>query len=107
METIPVAAVRLGINFDTYEDVARNIIRMKAVSKLTRQEIIDRANNKSSLDTRLLALILIENMADDREVYKLAELDYGRGPPEGEALFTTAVVDYLLRHRDSIPAKAF
>ena len=98
MQTIPSVALELGIDFNTYDKVARNIIRMNSISGRVRQEIIDRANTELSERTKVLALQLIQEMAEDRGVYELAELEYWRGPPEGKALFSSAVADYLLRH---------
>lgn len=41
-------------------------------------------------------------MAYDRQVYRIAKLKYSQGPRIGEDLFTTAIADYLLRHKDKL-----
>jgi hypothetical protein len=99
LTSIPVTALELGIDFQGYEELARNIARMNCISERARQERINQANTELSERTKVLALQLIQEMAEDREVYQFAELKYWRGPPEGKALFSSAVADYLLRHK--------
>ncbi|VVB83137.1 Uncharacterised protein [uncultured archaeon] len=99
MESIPLSAWNLGIGFEEYPVLARNISRMKNISKRAREEILSQGEEQFSEEQWKLISKLQEDMADDREVYKLAELDYWRGPPEGEKLFITSIVDYILRSK--------
>lgn len=96
---IPASALELGIGFQEYEEISRNIRRIKLIPKEARQGILDRANEKLCDRTRTLCLNLMEDMAYDRRVYALAEIDYANGPPEGEGLFITSLADHLLRNR--------
>lgn len=95
--SIPLSALELGLGFQRYEEISRNIGRIGLIPKEARQRIIDMANEKLSNKTKTLGLALIKDMAYDKSVYQLAGLDYSEGPPEEEGLFITAVADYLLR----------
>jgi len=100
INSIPALALELGIGFKEYEEVANNIKRISLIPKFARQRIIERADKKFSCKLKHNITNLVWLMADDREVYKIAELKYSDGPPKNENLFTTALVDYLLRHRN-------
>ncbi len=99
INSIPISALRLGIGFDEYEKVARNIARVSLIPPRARQEIVKRADGE--LAPKIIDLIneLVMNIAYDRAVFKIAGLKYWRGPPPGENLFSTAVADYLLTVR--------
>jgi hypothetical protein len=96
IDSIPVSALKLGIGFEEYEKVARNIARVRSIPLRARQETLRRAERELPPETINDADKLVWDMADDRAVYKIAGLKYSRGPPPGENLFTTAVLDYLL-----------
>lgn len=96
INSIPLSAVELGIDFEEYEKIAWNIRRMSMISRTARQEVLERAQEAWPLEKRIKILKLGEDMADDRAVYKIAGLNYADGPPQGEKLFITAVADYLL-----------
>ena len=98
LTSIPVLAIELGFNYESYKELARNIKKIKNLSLESRQNILDRANKELSAKLRTKAHPLIESMAYDRELYKIAELSYSKGPPEGKGLFVTALADYLLKH---------
>ena len=97
--SIPKSALKLGIGFQEYRELSENIHRISLIHRNARQRILDQANKELS-DKINPMLALIRDLADDREVYKIAELSYANGPPEGEGLFITAVADYLLRHKN-------
>ncbi len=84
----------------TYEKIARNVPRMNAVSLVTREGILARAEKELPEDVLKKINELKRTMEQDREVYRLAELDYSRGPPEGQKLFVSAIADYYLRHKE-------
>jgi len=99
ISSIPVSAVNLGIDFKGYEELAKNIREIACLKIEDRQKFLDIANITFSRETNLKINKLVFDMADDREFYKLANMDYVRGPPEGEAIFTTTVIYYLLKRR--------
>lgn len=98
-ETIPKATLDLGIGSEDYAAIAKNINRIKYISKDARKSILQRGNEYFSQQEIKTIKELLEEMAYDRKVYELAELDYSRGPPQGESLFITGIVDYLLRNK--------
>jgi len=99
LTSIPILALKLGIGFKEYEEVAENIKKVSLISKFDRQKILERANKEFPDELKNKISDLVYLMADDRQVYKIAELKYSDGPPKGENLFTTSLVDYLLRHK--------
>ena len=96
MDSIPLSAFNLGISFEDYEKVAWNIRRMKLLSPEVKQGILERAFNTFPEETNKGIINLMEDMIEDREVYKIADLVYWKGPPLGQKLFLTAIADYLL-----------
>ena len=96
--SIPASALELGIDFQEYEKISRNIRRIRLIPKEARQRILDMANEKLCNKTRTLGLALIKDMAYDRIVYRLAGLSYADGPPERGGLFITSLADHLLRN---------
>ena len=98
--SIPKLVSDLGMNFQDYENIAKNIKRMSLISSEARQRILDRANKNLSAELRKKAFPLIEQMAYDRQVFKIAGLKYSNGPPEGKGLFVTAIADYLLKNKN-------
>ena len=99
MATIPLSALELGINHKRYEELARNIGRMKLITLEQRKSIIEEADEKLPINLFPTITRLLEDMFYDREVFKIAEIPYHKGPPKNEKLFITAVADYLLRER--------
>lgn len=98
METIPLSALELGIDYEGYIELAKNIKVMNLLSPERREYIQKEAYEK--LPERIFQQTqkLVLDLTYDREVYKIAEIPYHRGPG-GTNLFTTAVDDYLLRER--------
>ena len=105
IDSIPLSAVNLGIGHKEYEDIARNIHRVSLLSLSARISIIERA--EGTLPSQLMPLItnLQWDMAGDRKVYPLAELEYSQGPPKGQNLFATGIADYLMRFYAKYPEK--
>lgn len=99
IESIPVSASELGIGFEGYNELARNISRMISIIPEQRQKILERADKELPGNIISKANGLVMDLANDRKVYEIAGLPYHRGPPEGQNLFITAVADYLLRTR--------
>jgi len=97
--SIPLSAFKLGIDFQGYKELAENIHRMSLISRDKRQGILEIADKELSRKVQGCIFDLQYDMASDREVYKIAGLNYANGPPEGEKLFITAIADYLLRHK--------
>ena len=95
--SIPLSAVELGIDMKKYYELARNIKRIDSLSLSQREDILNRANQTLSVRVRFKVLKLVTDMAYDKKVYEIAELPYHEGPPKNQGLFTTAVIDYLLR----------
>ena len=83
----------------TYEKIAKNILRMNSVSLITRERILARAETELPEDRLREINELKKMMEQDREAYKLAELDYSLGPPQGQKLFISAIADYYLRNK--------
>jgi len=99
---IPVSAVKLGIDIEGYEKLAQNIERMKSLDRGQRQEILEKAQRDlPNIDDEVRTLL--NYLYHDREVYKIANLPYWKGPPaEKERFFITGVADYLLRNKEII-----
>ncbi len=100
--SIPKLALELGLDFTDCENIAENIKGISLIPKDKRQKILDRANKELPPELRAKVHSLVENMAYDRQVYRIAKLKYSQGPRIGEDLFTTAIADYLLRHKDKL-----
>lgn len=100
LTSIPKLAIDLGMDFKDYVNIAKNIKKMSLIPLEARQGILDRANLELSSELLSSANSLREQMAYDRQVYKIAKLSYAQGPPKGEGLFVTAIVDYLLRNKN-------
>jgi hypothetical protein len=100
MDSIAVSAVKLGIDFQGYEEVARNIQRIDLISLVARQNILERGMEELPLSTRIKICNLVDDMGDDREFSKIAGLNYSN-PPRGQKLFVTSITDYLLRNQSS------
>ena len=103
MESIPKSALNLMLGFKEYEEIARNINRISLISMESRKEILRKGDETFSHGLIERIFRLQEDMAYDREVYRLAGLDYSRGPPEGEQLFISGIVDYLVRFYENHP----
>jgi len=99
INSIPLSAVNLDIDFMGYNKLAQNIKRMKLLTKEQKERILHRADKEIPKEINSKARKLIEDMSYDREVYKIAEIPYHEGPPKNQKLFTTAMADYLLRNR--------
>ena len=98
MVFLPISATRLGIGFKEYYEIARNILRMKLIPLDQRKEILNRAEKTLPGKLSQDADDLMMAMASEPAVYQLAELEYSKGPPINQKLFSTAIVDYLLNH---------
>jgi len=96
-DSIPVSALELGIGFREYEDLARSVRDVASLKMRERQGLLDLANIFFSGKTILKMQKLVIDMADDREFYRIAEMNYSRGPPEGEGIFTTGLAYHLLK----------
>lgn len=96
---IPKVALELGIRFREYEELARNIKNIDKLSQKERDNLVERANKELDSETLTKCKRLIEYMEYDRKVYLIAGLKYHNGPPEGKNLFSSAVVDYILRNK--------
>ncbi len=94
LTSIPKLAVDVGISFEDYENIAKNIKRISLRPIEARQRILNRANKELPSELISNAKSLVNNMAYDGMVYKIAGLSYAQGPPEGEGLFTTAIADF-------------
>ncbi len=101
-DSIPLSAFKIGINHDEYWEIAR-VMRdeIKRMSILERERILDIAEERLNYNYNDLYKIVID-MAYDRKIYEIAELDYVEGPPEGEKLFITSLTYFLLRKNNCI-----
>ena len=99
MESIPLSALELGIDFEGYDDLAQNIRRMRFLSLRERQRILERADKELPENIISRANELREDLSNDKNVYEISGIPYHKGPPEGQKNFTTAIFDYLLRTR--------
>lgn len=97
--SIPLSALKLRIDFQGYRELSENIHRVSLISKDERQRILEIADKELSSKVQSCVFDLQYDMAYDKEVYKIAGLNYGGGPPKGEKLFITAIADYLLKHK--------
>jgi len=99
--SIPKTALELNINLQGYTKLARNVGRMKLLTNKQKEKILDRADKELPKEIFSRAMRLIEDITNDKEVYKIAEIPYSQGPPQkGQRLFTTAVADYFLRNKE-------
>jgi len=96
VSSIPLSAIRLGINLEGYNKLIKNVGRMMLIPLWQRREKINEANQTLSKKTMIDALSLIEDLAYEKKAYEPKGLQYHEGPPKGQLLFKTAVVDYLL-----------
>lgn len=103
MDSVPVSAVDLNLSFEEYEEIARNIgLRMPLISRYSRDAILERANHSGLIKHFEEICKLQEDMCNDKEVYRIAGLKYWKGPPAGENLFMTGIIDYLLRNKPEL-----
>jgi len=95
MDSIPLSAVELGLNFKDYEELARNVGRMANIPLSGRIRILERAEKILLPNKNYEKLIM--DIAYDPKVFKIAGIEYYKGPPKGEKLFISALVDFLMR----------
>ncbi len=107
MENINLSNINSG-NRELYlkssdiEEIAKNIIKVGALTRFQREEIIRRGIRE--IPGRILIEIdgLILDLAYDCLIYQIANLNYCEGPPINENLFTTAVIDYVLKNKEKV-----
>jgi|APSaa5957512576_1039674.scaffolds.fasta_scaffold170261_1 hypothetical protein len=99
--SIPIELSRLNLGAEDYKKIARNVNRILKMSEEVWKRILNRANSELSLEVRTIAHPIVEHMANDREFYNEANLNYPNGPPK-QGCFVTALADYLLRNQDKI-----
>jgi len=95
--SIPVSAMELGLDTDTYHKLRLNVGRIAQLTKPQRQEILKRADLLLPRTKTHQYSALIEDLASDPEAYKMAGLKYHEGPPKEEKIFTIAVADFCIR----------
>jgi len=95
--TIPASVLELGIDFEGYADIARNVGRIRIIPLWKREKILEEADKKLSKNLNGKISRALLDIANDREFYEIAGVPYYEGPPEGEKIFITAFADYLLR----------
>ena len=98
INSIPCSALSLGIGFEAYEELARSVKDIMLMLKHQRDDLVKSANILLDRDMQKKIINLVEDVADDRSFYEIAGLKYWKGPPEGENIFTTTVVHYLLQN---------
>ena len=101
MNSIPVEVEELGLCAGDYIGVAKNVRRVLNISADGRRKILDRANLDLSERVIDLSRSLAVAMANDREFFDEAGLEYWKGVPPG-GCFAVALVDYLLRNQNRI-----
>ena len=67
MESIPVSALKLGIGFNDYDEVGQNIRRMKLISIVARQSILERAEEAFEIETKKNIIELMSTWLMTRE----------------------------------------
>ena len=99
MESIPLSALELGIDFEGYDKLAHGIGRIGLLLPEQRQRILERADKELPKNIISRANELVVDLSNDKNVYEISGIPYHKGPPEGQKNFTTAIFDYLLRTR--------
>ena len=96
MNSVPTEIIQLGLGFDDYDRIAKNVKRVLDMQSAWGR-ILDRANSELSDEVSAIGTKLPLAMASDREFFEVAGLPYADGIPE-QGCFTVAVADYLLRN---------
>ncbi len=94
--SIPVSALKLGIDFQGYEELAQNIKRVSLIPQHKWYGILERADKELNFNQKDISKLLLD-MLYERKLFKIAGLKYHKNPPKG--LFKTALTDYLLREK--------
>ncbi len=97
MNTIPVSALNLGIGFEEYPELGRNVHHMLSISHEARISILTQAD-KEIPHLFHPAVKLRDDMQYDRGIHEIAGLEYHKGTQEKQ-VFISAVADYLLREK--------
>lgn len=99
METIPLSALELGIDPKGYNNLIKNVNRMKLLSLEKRQKILENADKELPKNIFTKVRKLTEDLEHERTAYEIAGIPYHEGPLINQKIFTSAVIDYLLRNR--------
>ena len=99
--SVPIGIIQLGLGFEDYSKIAKNINRILNIPESKWQKILNRANSELSPKTREIGLRLNSDMAYDREFFTEADLPYHEGPPI-PGCFITSLADYLLRNKEKL-----
>ena len=101
--SIPVSALELGISFNEFPKLAKNVRRMKYLTKWQRQEILERGDREFPKEVIPKIMKLIKDISCyDKEFCKVAEIPYDKGRSDMVELSGTGVTDYLLRNKHLI-----
>ena len=76
LTTIPISALEIGIDFEGYVEVAKNIGRMLIIPLWKRKKILEEADKKLPKDINKKIRRVILDMANDKEVYNIAGIPY-------------------------------
>ncbi len=98
INSIPCSALSLGIGFEEYEELARSVKDIILIPKHERENLVKSAGILLDKDIQKKIIKLVEDVAEDRRFYEIAGLKYWKGPPEGENIFTTTIVHYVLQN---------
>jgi len=71
----------INLSTYTYWEIAKNILKMKAISLEQRQKILERAEKTLPIELSEEVDKLTDDMASERKVYEITGLDSDKGPP--------------------------
>ncbi len=97
MNSVPVEIIQLGLKFDDYSGIARNVNRVLNMRDKW-DDIFDRANLELPEWATALEIRLSEAMSYDREFFKEANMNYSEGTP-AQGCLSASTADYLARNR--------
>ncbi|MFH1522071.1 MAG: hypothetical protein ABIF18_03865 [archaeon] len=100
MNSVPIEIMQLGLDISDYIAIGTNVKRVLNM-KENWDSILKRANSELPKKVLDISTKLPGVMAEDKEFFKEANLNYANGVPV-QGCFTVAVADYLLRNRDKI-----
>jgi hypothetical protein len=109
MASMPKSAQEFGMSTKEYGELGRNVSRMLAISLYNRKIILSRFDKIIPEEIRWELRPKINKLKEDIQYenafYEFANIPYHLGPPEGQKLFSTAIIDFLLRHQSLLESQ--
>lgn len=97
MISIPLSLVELGWTIKDYNDVAKNVGRVKNLPKSQVEEILGEADEKIPIKTALKMIQFRNDSNYDRNFCKIAGINYSNITQEDQTIIKAAIAEYALR----------